>query len=64
MSYSYSKSPTNHAEPANVPASRGAMLAKLDSTKLFGAEVELLIEHNGELYRLRKTRRGKLILTK
>lgn len=40
------------------------MLPKLDSAKLFGAAVELLIEHNGELYRLRKTRRGKLILTK
>jgi hemin uptake protein HemP len=37
---------------------------QLDSRALFGSERELLIHHNGELYRLRLTRAGKLILTK
>jgi hemin uptake protein HemP len=37
---------------------------QLDSRELFGKERELLIHHNGELYRLRLTRAGKLILTK
>jgi len=36
----------------------------LDSQALFGAARELLIQHNGALYRLRLTRAGKLILTK
>jgi len=37
---------------------------QLDSQTLFGAARELLIRHNGALYRLRMTRAGKLILTK
>ena len=37
---------------------------QLDSQVLFGAARELLIQHNGALYRLRMTRAGKLILTK
>jgi hemin uptake protein HemP len=36
----------------------------LDSQALFGAARELLIQHNGAVYRLRLTRAGKLILTK
>lgn len=32
--------------------------------KLFGDRREVWIEHNGERYRLRITRRGKLILQK
>jgi len=60
----YPMSSIPNAKSVNTPASSGVMLPKLDSAKLFGAAVELLIEHNGELYRLRKTRRGKLILTK
>lgn len=31
---------------------------------LFGAAREIEIEHNGEIYRLRITRQGKLILNK
>jgi len=31
---------------------------------LLGAAREVRIEHEGEIYRLRKTRLGKLILTK
>ena len=37
---------------------------QLDSRSLFGTARELLIRHNGVLYRLRVTRAGKLILTK
>ena len=32
--------------------------------ELFGAEKEIVIDHDGERYKLRITRRGKLILQK
>jgi hemin uptake protein HemP len=34
------------------------------SEKLFSSSDEVLISHSGEQYRLRRTRNGKLILTK
>ncbi len=36
----------------------------LRSPELFGDFREIVIEHEGEHYRLRATRKGKLILTK
>ena len=36
----------------------------LASADLFGGVNEVEIEHQGELYRLRRTSKGKLILTK
>ena len=36
----------------------------LSSEELLDGGLEVLIEHNGDLYRLRHTRQGKLILTK
>jgi hemin uptake protein HemP len=36
----------------------------LVSAELFGNHDEILIAHGGETYRLRRTRQGKLILTK
>lgn len=36
----------------------------LDSAALLGARDEIEIAHQGETYRLRRTRQGKLILTK
>lgn len=36
----------------------------VDSQRLLGADGELRIRHQGEEYRLRRTRQGKLILTK
>lgn len=36
----------------------------LRATELFGGSREVWIEHDGERYRLRITRRGKLILQK
>lgn len=47
-----------------VPSSDGK-LRLLDSTQLFNrGSNEVLIQHQGEMYRLRLTRNGKLILTK
>lgn len=37
---------------------------QLESVALFGSRDEILIAHHGETYRLRRTRQGKLILTK
>lgn len=36
----------------------------LASSVVFNGETEIGIEHHGELYRLKITRQGKLILTK
>ena len=36
----------------------------LSSEELLDGRTEVMIEHNGDLYRLRHTRQGKLILTK
>ena len=36
----------------------------LDSIALLGGRDEILIAHGGDTYRLRRTRQGKLILTK
>jgi hemin uptake protein HemP len=43
------------------PAPRPAIFR---SEELFGSAQEIWIEHAGELYRLRITSRGKLLLTK
>jgi hemin uptake protein HemP len=48
--------------PAAPPPSGDAQ--SLDSRLLFRDTREVLIRHNGALYRLRLTRAGKLILTK
>ncbi len=54
---------------ASVPASEGrtneaAGRHTVSSTDLFQGGRELVIRHDGEEYRLRITRAGKLILTK
>ncbi len=49
------------ASPARQPA---APPAKVDSAQLFEGQRELIIQHQGETYRLRITRHDKLILTK
>ena len=48
------------ARAANDPAS----VPHLSSTRLLGAAGEAVIEHEGNLYRLRRTSRGGLVLTK
>lgn len=46
------------AGPAAKPMKR------IPSSAVFDGETEVGIEHHGELYRLKITRQGKLILTK
>lgn len=36
----------------------------VDSARLFGGASEVLIDHHGVIYRLKRTALGKLILTK
>ncbi|AOZ50338.1 MULTISPECIES: hemin uptake protein HemP [Chromobacterium] len=48
--------PVKAAPPASPPL--------LHSRQLFGDGREVLIEHQGEIYRLQLTRNGKLILIK
>lgn len=50
-------------DPARV-ATEPAPRRRVRSCELFGASRELTIEHNGEIYSLRQTSKGKLILTK
>lgn len=54
--------------PAGQPTPSDPALRKqarvIPSEELFAEQQEVHIEHAGETYRLRKTRAGKLILTK
>ena len=59
----------NHADDSGRQDSSGKSPAPprpvtLTSNDLFQGNREVLIEHNGEVYRLRITRTGKLILNK
>ena len=47
--------------PPRCPAGASS---PLNSATLLGAKGEVEITHRGETYRLRRTRQGKLILTK
>lgn len=48
--------------PSTEPKVRGAI--EWNTEQLFGAAQEVGIRHEGHLYRLRRTKLGKLILTK
>jgi hemin uptake protein HemP len=57
--------------PGRVVAARQAdgpaqprQLREIPSTELFGGGSAILIRHADEIYTLRRTRKGKLILTK
>ncbi|MCW5609319.1 MAG: hemin uptake protein HemP [Rubrivivax sp.] len=52
------------AEPAVAERPRPLAPPRLRSPDLFGNAVEIEIEHDAQVYRLRKTSLGKLILTK
>ena len=54
--------PRDHDEPDDAPAADPARV--VPATELFGDRREVWIEHDGVRYRLRITRRGKLILQK
>lgn len=47
-----------------APASRSGHPVALSADRLFQGSPEILIDHQGEIYRLRITKNGKLILTK
>jgi len=57
--------PSSPLQPA-VPGGSLAMAGprRIASQELFGESAVVLIEHQGETYSLRRTRLGKLILTK
>lgn len=45
-------------------ADRETAPERVPSSRLFGLRDEVLIDHDGALYRLRRTSKGRLILTK
>ncbi len=61
-------SPMDHPidERPDAPSERQPAVppARVDSRQLFEGQRELIIQHQGEEYRLRITRHDKLILTK
>ena len=52
----------DRASEERSPADSGPLM--LHAADLFKTGPEILIEHNGDIYRLRLTGRGKLILNK
>lgn len=50
------------AAPASLPASQTQRV--VESRDLFRGESEILISHDGAIYRMKITRQGKLILNK
>lgn len=50
--------------PQRSAAAPGARLRRINSRELLGAAQEVEISHTGQIYRLRLTALGKLILTK
>lgn len=57
--------PTAQADPQlRTTTGPNAGADVLDSAALLGSRNEVEIAHQGETYRLRRTRQGKLILTK
>ena len=50
--------------PAGIRGDAGQPRAPLNSSDLLAGRREVVIEHGGELYRLRHTKNGKLILNK
>jgi len=47
-----------------TPSETGTNRRRFDSRQLFLSQNEIIIDHQGEEYRLRITSNGKLILTK
>jgi hemin uptake protein HemP len=53
------------SKPADTAPPAAALTRRhLNSADLLGCAREIQIEHAGELYTLRQTRKGKLLLTK
>jgi len=58
------KDTTRTAEHISSATTSNKQPPRITSRSLFGASSEVVIEHDGQEYRLRITRHGKLILTK
>jgi len=59
------KPPATPVRKSTVPAPPATTVpTPLDSRVLLGAQDEVHIAHGGDIYRLRRTRQDKLILTK
>jgi hypothetical protein len=56
--------PTSSFRLPVEPGQRSCLLDAIPADLLFQGKREILIAHNGETYRLRITKNGKLILTK
>ena len=56
------KSPSGPMPPARKPSLPGGERL-IESSDLLEGAAEVLIHHEGRIYRLRRTRLGKLILT-
>ncbi len=50
--------------PSTTSAAQASAPRMLHSSALMGDQALVLIQHQGEIYRLQTTRQGKLILTK
>lgn len=61
MSQSETTQPATQPAPP-VPASH--QIPTVESSQILGGRTQIAINHGGELYSLRVTRNGKLILTK
>lgn len=59
-----SKSPPGSAAPALPAHLPQPGLRRLSSRELLAGQTEVEIEHEAQVYRLRRTAMGKLILTK
>lgn len=49
---------------SNNQDTHSSIIQSINSTELLGENGVVYIQHNGELYQLRQTKAGKLILTK
>ena len=63
MSHSYNRIPGGPAAKPHDPGGPAA-IAPIQSASLLQGRDAISIEHNGRLYQLRRTKQGKLILTK
>ncbi len=57
-------SQANSSQAAGSAAGSDSDVPRFPSSKILGAAGEAVIEHDGHLYRLRRTSRGGLVLTK
>ena len=55
---------TQKTDPSSLTEPAETRPRSITSTELLGGQDEIVIQHNGSLYRLRLTRQDKLILTK